>query len=349
MRRLLAPPQILWLFQACERHCPDFYRLCGLAAAVDVLYTPEWTDPTTPAAQLFSRPPIYSELCLFLFESGRSEHPIDVLQRNGYFLRGSRTVLDPGSEFCLPSYLAITECLMWAYIDRKIPHSEMLKVLGRSDGLGSQDAEALLCRWINAIVSKYAQLAPLSVIGQQFFGLPYFRIVLFHFTMEDELLNPKDTTQNNATAIFDASRKLDIPLPFDETQVIQPPLAILCFLCYAIVLLAKLPTVKKRAPVSDAVVARRISGLRELRTEVSQLQHRCKLLNSEVAIIAQSVNDPRPQSMLLRDRPRTGPPLPSSVSLDGRRRAHVRWAPEVLDLAKRLQVMKQTHPVWPSD
>jgi hypothetical protein len=265
---------------------------------------------------------------------------VEVLQRNGYFLIGSRAVLDPEAEFCLAHYLAITECLMWAYIDRKTPHREMLKILGRSDSSQVTDAEALLCRWINAIVAKHTQLAPLNVIGQQFFGQPYFRIVLFHFTMDDGLLNAKDTSQNNATATFEAARKLDMPLPFDESQITQPPLNILCFLCYAIVLLSKLPTVRKRPPVSDAVVARRISGLRELRTEVTQLQKRCRVLNQEVATIAETVNQSRPQSMLIRARPREG----GDFHGPGRGPPRVTWAPEVLDLAKRLRVMKQNRP-----
>jgi hypothetical protein len=198
-------------------------------------------------------------------------------------------------------------------------------------------------------VAKHAQLPPLNVIGQQFFAQPYFRIVLFHFTMDDSLMNTRDTGQNNATISFDGARRLDIPLPFDESQTTQPPLCIQCFLCSAIVLLSKLPTVRKRAPVSDAVVARRITGLRELRTEVTQLQKRCKVLNNEVTTISQTMNSQvRPQSTMQRARwgaaPLRSPPRRMEPPDARGALPRVNWAPEVLELAKRLQAMKQNRP-----
>jgi hypothetical protein len=90
----------------------------------------------------------------------------------------------------------------------------MLKVLGQLDGGPSQDAETVLCRWVNAVVAKHAQLTPLSVIGQQFFGSPYFRIVLFHFTMGDGLLNVKGAPRGNA-----ASARPIVDVAFDTSCI----------------------------------------------------------------------------------------------------------------------------------
>jgi hypothetical protein len=241
----------------------------GLAETVESLYSPEWSSGTSRATQVLSQPELYAEVCIFIFGSSRSENPVDVLHRQGYFLRGSRDVFTQRGDAV--EFLGIVECLMWAYLDRKLPHKEMGRILGRKHLQHTQEAEAVLCRWVNAVVAKHSQLPQLNVIGQQFMGQPYFRIVLFHFTMNDALMSTTDSPKNNAAIAFEASQKLDIPLPFDCSQIAQPPLAILCFLTHAIALLSKLPAVKKRAPVTDSVVARRISGLKELRSEVGQL------------------------------------------------------------------------------
>jgi hypothetical protein len=82
--------------------------------------------------------------------------------------------------------------------------------------------------------------------------------------------------------------------------------------------------------VTDSVVARRISGLKELRSEVGQLQKICQVLNNEVAEMSQTIAS-RPCSTMARARG-TDPALAASLARKGPR---VRWDPNVLELAKQ--------------
>jgi hypothetical protein len=275
-------------------------------------------------------------LCLFIFETPKSQKPIDVLQRNGYFLRGEKNLLD-GDVFSVALFLSLVECFMWAYLDRKLPRREMGKILGKAEG-NVQDCEHAVCAWINAVVSKHAQLPVLNVIGQQFFGLPYLRLVLFHFTLEDRLLNTSDTSTKNMEIGFAVAKSLKIPLPFDESKIIQPPLAILCFWCKAIVILSALPPAKRRSPLSDQTVARRLSGLCELRRAVNDAKKRCQVLAAELSSKGDEAQRSRSVMRLLKmrvsDSSTKNDTESEHVNLE-QAKNRIKWDPAVLALAKK--------------
>ena len=192
---------------------------------------------------------------------------------------------------------------MWAYLDRHLPQNEMLFALGNLRSSFAHDSEACICKWINAIVSKHSRLPQLNVIGKHFFGLPYFRIILYHFTKIDKLMNNIDTNTNNAKISFDFCNKNQIVLPFDVNKVEQPPLCTLCFFCNAIKVLIKLKIDQKSSPViTDSVVVKKLNGIHKLRNEVNQLTIRCNKLSDEVNFYSKLVKS-RPQSAITQARP----------------------------------------------
>jgi hypothetical protein len=335
-KALQCPPQFLWVFQTCEENCRAFYVEKDLGKIVSALYEEDWNCASKDAFKVLCGPEIYCELCSFIFDVPRKCNAISVLQSHGYFVRGDRTLFSCRT-FSVESYLSLVECLMWAYLDRKIPRSSMIKVLGKSSG-SLPDSEHCICAWINTVVSKHAHLPAVNVISQQFFGQPYLRVILFHFTLKDVFMNISDTSENNMSIGFSGAKELDIPLPFDETQLFQPPLSILCFWCKAIEVLSCLPVAKPQLVLSDEAVARRLTGVREMRRVVGEAKKRCQELVTEVSIKCEEAR--RCRSVMRR----VGKVLASDSNkrieedtdcVEGSESRRVRWDRSVMILAKK--------------
>lgn len=352
---LFCPPQFLWLFQTCQESCPNFNDSQNLKDAIDSLYTETWSNPTSPSGQLLSNSNLYANVAFFVFgiqDSNKLDNanPVDILHKNGYFIRYPRNLFE--LEFSIQNYLSVTECLMWAYLDRHFPMNEMSPILGKSRYTAVQDSEASICRWISAIVAKHSRLPPLNVIGKQFFGLPYFRIILYHFTMNETLLNIADSKNNNARISFDFCLNYHISLPFNVNEVEQPPLCILCFLCNAIKILVKIKVVRKRPPViTDSIVVRKLNGIQQLRTEVNQLTIRCSKLSDEVNLYSKIVKS-RPHSVIAKTRPLSVASVLNKPKVIAKPAPHaepaprVSWDPNVVRKAGclRLKATRENEP-----
>jgi hypothetical protein len=185
---LKSPPQFLWLFQTCQLHSRSSDQSIDVAQAMDSLYDSEWAHPESPAGRVLRSPFIYSEVCKFIFGCDPGPNPIDFLQTHSYFKRGDPSLLDSHVAFAIPEYLALTECLMWAYLDKKLPCDQLRTVLTRSIDSESPDAESLLCQWINRIALKHGHLTPLKCISRKFLGQAHLPCFFYHITLNDSLL-----------------------------------------------------------------------------------------------------------------------------------------------------------------
>lgn len=341
---LCCPPQFLWLFQTCEMSCPDFYNSKNLKDSVNSLYSDNWDEPSSPSGILLSNPDLYTNIAVFIFgikNLSSNTNAIDILHQNGYFIRYPRNLFE--LEFSIQNYLSITECLMWAYLDHHLPIKEMSNILGNISYNLAHESESTVCKWINAIVSKHSHLPPINVIRKQFFGLPYFRIILYHFTLNDELMSTNDSKINNAKIAFDFCKKNNIIMPFDENKIDHPPLCILCFLYNAIKMLSKIKIVKKRPPViTDSIVAQKLNGIQQLRTEVNQLTIRCNKLSDEVNLFSKMVKS-RPRSVITKSRPirvssvlKKGNPIKKPAP-HTEQAPRVTWDPNVIKLRGNLK------------
>lgn len=305
LMNLQCPPQFLWLFQACEESCPDFYISHNLEDSVKALYSEKWNDPMSSSGKQLSNSELYKQIALFIFGIQNSNeminaNAIDILHQNGYFIRYTSNLFELG--FSIQNYLSITECLMWAFLDHHLPINEMSIVLGKLKSNLIHESETSICRWINTIVSKHSNLPSLNVIGKQFFGMPYFRIILYHFTRNDILMSTTDSKINNAKISFDFCNSNNIIMPFDLEKIEQPPLCILCFLCNVIKILDKIKFVKKNSfVITDSLVAQKLNGIQQLRTEVNQITKRCNKLSDEVNFFSQLVKS-RPHSSITKSR-----------------------------------------------
>lgn len=351
MKHVESPPQFLWLFQACECHCRDYYDLFVSPSALESLYTSGWDNISSPCYQVITRPQIYIELCKYIFSVQNINQIIEFLQKQGYFLRGNRYLFQTPSSSAY-NYLSLIECIMWAYIDKKMPIRDMQRVIGRTKQI-PDDPEALLCLWINTIVVKHVHLSNLNVIGQQFFALPHFKIILYNYTHDKILLNTNETPKNNMEKTFECLRIMKIPLPFDENQINQPVLCILCFLVNAIVALSQLPrNSHKEKIIYSSLFAQRISGIKHMREEVKEIENRVHSLNDEVSLISKQIQSKsRPASQILRKR---APKLiPQNLTEQNLKRTQkvgerIKWDPQVIEAA-RLAKQRQPKLHKPSD
>ncbi|OHS97828.1 hypothetical protein TRFO_09257 [Tritrichomonas foetus] len=323
----------MWLFQTCETYCPDFYRQNNLQDAVKQLFTAKWDDPSRSSAKYLTNSEFYLQVTKYIFNCQDIQNPIEILQRHGYCMRCDINIFK--LEHSVHNFLSITECLMWAYLDRHLPHREMSKIIGKARL--SCDSEAILCQWISAIVSKHSHLPPINVIGKQFFSQPYFRIVLFHFTLDDNLMNISDTPHNNAQICYQFCQNHNLMLPFNLAEIEQPPLCILCFLCYVIVHIVKLPVQNRRIHVSDSIVMKKMTGICKLKKEITQINKRCNKLNNEVNMYSKIIKS-RPQSVIMKERPKRIPTvlseIPPKPTARSENNPRIRWDPKVVEYMK---------------
>lgn len=298
-----APPQIRWFFFFLKDKCKKFAKKNDIKEIIRELPTVDWA---LNASSVLINPAAYSAITKKIFKVSKKNDPVITLQNNGYFGRAPADFFSKITSFDQEKIIPLLECLMWAYLDHKLPKKKFTRVIGRLKTNQCSDADSLICQWINTISLKYGRLAKITTISHHFLGLPHYRLVLFNSLHDPGLRDINDTAENNATIALAAADDLKIPSFFDASDYHQPPLVIMCYLCGAIKRIAKYQ--KKHIYSARSISAldfNRVQiGINNTKTEVNQLTARVHILQNDVNLYTTTIiNQDRAKSARVARRP----------------------------------------------
>jgi hypothetical protein len=192
------------------------------------------------------------------------------------------------------------ECIMWAFLDRKVPREALRTSIGQTRATCCKDAESSLCMWINTIVKPHLPLPPLSSITRHFFGLAHFRVLLFNFLRDKSLLDISPDPKVNAKVGLSRAAKLDLYAPFPSTEYQQSPLLIMCFLCRCVVGLSVIQPPSPGPAITGVELQKKLDAIEELKKAVTEVTQRVSVLSQEVQVITVALSKmKRPSSSLL--------------------------------------------------
>lgn len=343
-------PEFIWFLNCLEDKCPIFALKHNLASFRNDFIKGTYKDPTLPSHKFVTSPEPYAQFVAALFKERPNKGAIPILRSHGYYMKGNSKLFDNGNPRLI-NMAPLYKCLMWAYLDVCLPKDAISKVIGRTKTSSCSDAESSLCMWINTLVKRHKKLPVITTITQHFFGLPHFRMVLFHFLHEDKLFNTEQTPDENAEIALNKASQLGFPPPFQVQEYVQPPLIIMCYLCKAVVALSKTNPPPPPPTITQHDVNSMLLKIEMKKKEVGEADKRIRSLSRQIETISGRLKKvKRPQSMLA---PRTsasedesreniellggtsgqlGPSLRAQSSLGGRKT--VTWNIPAEDLMK---------------
>lgn len=294
--------QVILFLQCLNEISPDYAQQKSIPGILKRMFGPNSNDSMKRAIWLLSTPEPYSMFCQAVFGSEPTANAVQVLQKHGYYLSGTPSLMkDLESKFDVPRMCELFECLMWAYLDRKLPQEALKKVIGQTRTRACSDAESSLCMWVNTCVKKHAKLPPVSAITQHFFGLPHFRAALYNFVRDDHLLEFSDDPKENAKVGLTHAANMGIQAPFPATQYIQPPLMIMCYLCQCVIQLSELGRPKTPAVISGMDLSLMMSNIEVKKKELADTTRRIDELARTVHEISEALKlMKRPMSQIAR-------------------------------------------------
>jgi hypothetical protein len=199
---------------------------------------------------------------------------------------------------------------MWVYLDHRRPISALTAVIGQTKVDTATDAESLLCVWINAVVKRYMALPQISSIGRHFFGYPHFRVVLFNFVRDTELLNISADHALNAKVGLSKAIELSLPPPFPPERYEQSPLLLMCYLYSCIAGLTGVRPPKPPRFISKGDICAMLGSLKTAKNELAIVNARVATLNESIQAITERLKTmKRPRSSLAATLPA---PVPGS-------------------------------------
>ena len=309
--------QIILFLQCLNEICPEYSTQKTVPGILKRMFGANANDSMKRAVWFLSNPEPYAMFCHALFGSEPTDNAVEVLQKHGYYLSGTPSLMkEIESKFDVPRMRELFECMMWAYLDRRLPEEALKKIMGQTKTKACSDAESSLCMWVNTCAKKHSKLQPVSAITQHFFGLPHFRAVLYNFVQDDELLKFSDDPKVNAKVGLTKAADMGLQAPFPASQYIQPPLMIMCYLCQCVIELSELK--RPRTPVvitgvdlslmrtNVEVKKREVADLTKRVDELSQIVHdiaeRLKNMKRPMSHMARPVQNPEVEE---RERPKT--------------------------------------------
>jgi len=214
---------------------------------------------------------------------------------------------ETGAKFDVGKVHRLFECLMWAYLDRRVPTAALRKMIGDTRTTACSDAESSRCIWVNTCARKHAKLPPLSAISQHFFGRPHFRAVLYGVLHESRLLEFSDDPGANAEVGLRRAAELGLQAPFTAARFRQQPLIIMCYLFRCAKVLAELDPPRPPAAITGTVLTSMLASIEVKKKEVAAATERVRVLSRSVRSIASELRGMRrPKSHLARTLPRAG-------------------------------------------
>lgn len=291
-------PEFVWFLNCLEDKCPIFALKHDLTSFKNDFIKGTYKDPTLPSHKFVTSQEPYAQFVAALFKEKPSKGAIPILRSHGYFMKGNSKLFDNNNPRLI-NLAPLYNCLMWAYLDVCLPKAAISKVIGRTKTSSCSDAESSLCMWVNTLVKRHKKLPVISTITQHFFGLPHFRMVLFHFLHEDQLFNTNQTAEENAAIAFERCTKLGFPPPFQPQNYEQPPLIIMCFLCKAVVVLSETVPPPPPPTITQDDVNSMLLKIEMKRKEVVEGNVRVRNLSEQVlTITARLKKAKRPNSTL---------------------------------------------------
>lgn len=278
-------PEFIWFLNCLEDKCPIFALKHDLMSFKNDFIKGTYKDPTLPSHKFVTSAEPYAQFVGALFKENPSKGAIPILRSHGYFMKGNSKLFDNNNPR-LMNLAPLYNCLMWAYLDVCLPKEAISKVIGRTKTSSCSDAESSLCMWVNTLVKRHRKLPVISTITQYFFGLPHFRIVLFHFLHDDKLFNITESPEENATISLETCVKLGFPPPFLPQNYEQSPLIIMCFLCKAVVRLSETSPPPPPPTITPGDVNSMLLKIEMKRQEVVEGNIRVRNLSEEVVTIA---------------------------------------------------------------
>lgn len=320
-----------WFLTALEDKCPIYALKHNIESFKNDIRKGTYKDPTIDSHKFIISKEPYSQLVGAIFRENPAKGAIPILQSHGYFCKGNPNLLDNNPR--PNSLLQFYECLMWAYLDTCLPKTEITKVIGRTKASCSSDAESTFCIWINALIKRHQKLQPLTTISRNFFGLPHFRVVLYHFYHDDQFLKINETPLQNATLILNKLSEIGIQTPFSVENYQQPPLVLMCFLCTIVSKLSEVIPPRPPPAITTAHVTTMLLKIEKQKKVVAEVDKRVQTLIQEVDEISDVLRHrSRPQSTLafrmknhihdrhnLHEEPHLASSMRARTSLGGRK------------------------------
>jgi hypothetical protein len=294
-------PQVIWFLQSVVDVCPEYAQQKGIHNTVARLGGASVEEAYKHALWIIVTPEPYAAYFHELFGSDLDAPPVETLVKNGYFLNGKPTFLkDMETKLDIRKLRQFLECIMWAFLDRRVPRDALKASIGQTRATCCKDAEASLCMWINTIVKPHLPLPRLSSITRHFFGLAHFRVLLFHFLRDQSLMDVSPDPKVNAKVGLSRAAKLDLRAPFPSTEFQQSPLIIMCFLCRCVVGLANVSPPTPGPAITGVELQKKLDAIEEQKKVVSAVTQRVGVLSKEVQVITAKLSKmKRPTSSLL--------------------------------------------------
>lgn len=300
--------QIILVLQIIGDLCPEYANQKAVNGILKRVFGANAGDALKRAIWFLSDKEPYSVLCNAIFGSDISANAVEVLQKNGYFMNGSPSLMKEISGKVDPVKVKqLLECIMWAYLDRKVPKDAIEKIIGKTKTQACSDAESILCMWINTVIKKHAKLPVLTTLTQHFFGKNYFRAVLYHFLHEESLLRFSEDPKQNAVIGLQRATELGIQTPFRPDDYIQHPLVVMCYLFRCAAFLSSVQPPKPPAVINGNDLTALLKNIEVKKKEVAEATVRVDKLHKTVNEIEEILKKmKRPMSQLARTMPARG-------------------------------------------
>jgi hypothetical protein len=300
--------ETVWYLQTLQELCGDYSQAKGVSALLRRFSKSTMDAAMKQAAWIVASAESAAQFLSAILGSDPQASPIATLQSHGYFLRGH-----PGffkqmeSNYDRTAIQQFLDCLMWVYLDHQRPLKALIAVIGQTKVRTASDAESLLCVWINAVVKRHLALPTISSIGRHFLGYPHFRIVLFNFVRDQELLNVSADHAINASVGLGKAAELSLTPPFPPDEYEQSPLLLMCYLYSCIAGLANVKPPAPPPPVSREDIRVMIGSVADAKRELDVASARVATLNDSIARMTESLKRMKRRSSAIVPPPVVSP------------------------------------------
>jgi hypothetical protein len=299
--------EIVWYLQTVHSLSEEYSTAKGICGILRRLTSgsPEaalrqalWIASTAETAAIFLQA---------VLDSDAHASPVSTLQSRGYFLKGHPDFFKHmEAKLDQQALQHFIECLMWVYLDHKRPIQALKAVIGQTKVNSASDAESLLCVWINAVVKRYLTLPTVSSISRHFLGFPHFRVVLFNFVKDPELLNIATDHASNARVGLQKAIELHLAPPFSASDYQQPPLLLMCWLYSVIAGLSDVKPPQAPRPISREDIRVMVGSVEVAKKELAIVTAKVASLNESIEQITTRLsNMKRPRSAVAVPPPDT--------------------------------------------
>jgi hypothetical protein len=316
--------EMVWYLQTVHDLCEEYSQARGICGVLRRVMYPNAENVIRQGAWLCCHPETAAYFLAAVLGSDVHDSPIETLQSHGYYVRGNpRFFEEMQTKYDREVLTHFITCLMWAYLDHARPAQALRDVLGRTKFGSACDAESRLCLWINTVVQRYRNLPALVSIRRDFFGQPHFRVVLYHFVRDANLLDLSDYPAENARVAYLKAKELMLTPPFSLDDYEQQPLLLMCYLYSCIPGLVELPLPEKPPTVTWNKIRATLSDLEETKKGLALVNERVANLNESIEQISEALRKSKKARRPLP--PPRSSPISSAPQSNAAQRRQVQW------------------------